>query len=213
MQSADLNEDTLSKVTCKTPLNPWINCRMVLALVSMTHSITALPGKFMTAIEMLSLLCRARHYKEHADFRIMLGTRTEDSRGYNCRQSCLSLRAQNLVPTKSARFWVLGAWAKFIGDVIYGWIAPWPLKYCPRSFLATRYAIEQVGTGVSEFHVGDKVIISCVTACLKCDFCKRMDVLPARRLDFGLHHRWHSGRVRTHPPSRRESLPLPGWRR
>src|ERR1700688_3706750 len=33
--------------------------------------------------------------------------------------------------------------------------------------------VEQVGSGVSEFHVGDKVIISCVTACLKCDFCKR----------------------------------------
>jgi alcohol dehydrogenase len=33
--------------------------------------------------------------------------------------------------------------------------------------------VEQVGTGVSEFHVGEKVIISCVTACLKCDFCKR----------------------------------------
>jgi alcohol dehydrogenase len=33
--------------------------------------------------------------------------------------------------------------------------------------------VEQVGNGVSEFHVGDKVIISCVTACLKCDFCKR----------------------------------------
>jgi alcohol dehydrogenase len=33
--------------------------------------------------------------------------------------------------------------------------------------------IEQVGTAVSEFHVGDKVIISCVTACLKCDFCRR----------------------------------------
>jgi alcohol dehydrogenase len=33
--------------------------------------------------------------------------------------------------------------------------------------------IEQVGTAVSGFHVGDKVIISCVTACLKCDFCKR----------------------------------------
>jgi alcohol dehydrogenase len=33
--------------------------------------------------------------------------------------------------------------------------------------------VEQVGTGVSEFHPGDKVIISCVTACLKCDFCKR----------------------------------------
>jgi alcohol dehydrogenase len=33
--------------------------------------------------------------------------------------------------------------------------------------------VEQVGTGVSEFDVGEKVIISCVTACLKCDFCKR----------------------------------------
>ena len=33
--------------------------------------------------------------------------------------------------------------------------------------------IEQVGTGVSAFHSGDKVIISCVTACLKCDFCRR----------------------------------------
>jgi len=33
--------------------------------------------------------------------------------------------------------------------------------------------VEQIGPGVSEFHVGDKVIISCVTACLKCDFCKR----------------------------------------
>jgi alcohol dehydrogenase len=33
--------------------------------------------------------------------------------------------------------------------------------------------IEQVGSGVSDFHVGDKVIISCVTACLKCDFCRK----------------------------------------
>lgn len=33
--------------------------------------------------------------------------------------------------------------------------------------------VEQVGTGVSEFKVGDKVIISCVSACLKCDLCKR----------------------------------------
>ena len=33
--------------------------------------------------------------------------------------------------------------------------------------------IEQIGTGVTKFHVGDKVIISCVTACLKCDFCRK----------------------------------------
>ncbi len=41
--------------------------------------------------------------------------------------------------------------------------------------------IEQVGAGVSEFHVGDKVIISCVTACLKCDFCKRSMYSHCRR--------------------------------
>src|SRR6202022_4168715 len=33
--------------------------------------------------------------------------------------------------------------------------------------------VEQVGTGVSEFRVGEKVIISCITACLKCDYCRR----------------------------------------
>ena len=33
--------------------------------------------------------------------------------------------------------------------------------------------VEQVGAGVSEFQVGDKVIVSCVSACLKCDFCKK----------------------------------------
>lgn len=33
--------------------------------------------------------------------------------------------------------------------------------------------VEQVGSSVSEFRVGEKVIISCVTACLKCDFCRR----------------------------------------
>src|ERR1700726_895292 len=32
---------------------------------------------------------------------------------------------------------------------------------------------EQVGTAVSEFHIGEKVIIPCVTACLKADFCKK----------------------------------------
>jgi len=33
--------------------------------------------------------------------------------------------------------------------------------------------IEKIGTGVTRFKVGDKVIISCVTACLKCDFCRK----------------------------------------
>ncbi len=33
--------------------------------------------------------------------------------------------------------------------------------------------VEEVGTGVSKFRVGDKVIVSCITACLTCDFCKK----------------------------------------
>ncbi len=33
--------------------------------------------------------------------------------------------------------------------------------------------VEEIGSAVSEFHVGDKVIVSCVTACLRCDFCKK----------------------------------------
>lgn len=34
--------------------------------------------------------------------------------------------------------------------------------------------VEEIGGGVTGFDVGDRVIISCVTACLKCDFCKRL---------------------------------------
>jgi alcohol dehydrogenase len=33
--------------------------------------------------------------------------------------------------------------------------------------------IEQVGPGVSTFHKGDRVLISCVTACGKCEYCRR----------------------------------------
>jgi len=33
--------------------------------------------------------------------------------------------------------------------------------------------VEEVGTSVSAFHKGDKVIVSCVTSCGKCDFCRK----------------------------------------
>ncbi len=33
--------------------------------------------------------------------------------------------------------------------------------------------IDSVGTGVSAFKVGDRVLISCVTACARCDYCRR----------------------------------------
>src|SRR6266404_7571496 len=44
-----------SNVTRTSPRSPSMNCRMVLALVSMTQSINTLPTEFLTAIEMLSL--------------------------------------------------------------------------------------------------------------------------------------------------------------
>jgi alcohol dehydrogenase len=33
--------------------------------------------------------------------------------------------------------------------------------------------IEEVGTGVSRFHKGARVLISCITACGKCEYCRR----------------------------------------
>lgn len=33
--------------------------------------------------------------------------------------------------------------------------------------------VEEVGAGVSNIHVGDEVLISCVTSCGRCDYCKR----------------------------------------
>src|SRR5713101_2464853 len=44
-----------SNVTCKSPRSPSKNCRIMLAFVSMTHSIPIFPEAFITAIEILSL--------------------------------------------------------------------------------------------------------------------------------------------------------------
>ena len=33
--------------------------------------------------------------------------------------------------------------------------------------------VDEVGPGVSNFHKGDRVLISCVTACAKCGFCRK----------------------------------------
>jgi len=44
-----------SKVTSTSPRSPSTNSRIMLAFVSITHSITTLPAAFLTAIEMLSL--------------------------------------------------------------------------------------------------------------------------------------------------------------
>lgn len=33
--------------------------------------------------------------------------------------------------------------------------------------------IEAVGSAVTSFHVGDKVLISCITSCARCDYCRK----------------------------------------
>src|SRR6202050_561586 len=33
--------------------------------------------------------------------------------------------------------------------------------------------IDEVGNGVSQFKKGDRVIISCITSCGKCEYCKK----------------------------------------
>ena len=33
--------------------------------------------------------------------------------------------------------------------------------------------VEEAGTGVADFKAGDKVLISCITSCGKCDFCRK----------------------------------------
>jgi alcohol dehydrogenase len=33
--------------------------------------------------------------------------------------------------------------------------------------------VESVGSSVSNFHIGDRVLISCITSCGKCDYCKK----------------------------------------
>ena len=33
--------------------------------------------------------------------------------------------------------------------------------------------IEEVGTTVTSFHAGDRVIVSCISSCAKCDYCRR----------------------------------------
>src|SRR5271169_3147582 len=33
--------------------------------------------------------------------------------------------------------------------------------------------VDETGLGVSEFHSGDRVLISCISACGRCEYCRR----------------------------------------
>src|SRR6202162_412690 len=61
-----------SNVTCRSPRSPSINCRITLAFVSMTHSITIFPAPFITAIEMLSLCTSIPIYFLSFNMRVLL---------------------------------------------------------------------------------------------------------------------------------------------
>src|SRR5580698_8013122 len=61
-----------SNVTCKSPRSPSINCRITLAFVSITHSITIFPAAFLTAIEMLSLCTSIPIYFLSFNMRVLL---------------------------------------------------------------------------------------------------------------------------------------------
>jgi alcohol dehydrogenase len=49
--------------------------------------------------------------------------------------------------------------------------------------------VEEVGSAVGTFHKGDKVLISCITACGRCDFCRRAMYSHCRNGGWILGHR------------------------
>ena len=66
----------------------------------------------------------------------------------------------------------------------------------------------KVGPAVTVFKPGDHVLISCVSACGKCEYCRKQMYLALhdRRLDPRKHHRRHAGRVRPYSLCGYESL-------
>ena len=74
--------------------------------------------------------------------------------------------------------------------------------------------VEAVGPLVSTFRKGDRVLISCISACGICDLCRKGDVftLPNGRMDSRQHDRWHPGGVRAHPACRHEFVPTASGR-
>ena len=74
--------------------------------------------------------------------------------------------------------------------------------------------IEEVGAGVKTRPPGDRVLVSCITACGRCRFCREGTLRPVprrRRLDPRAPDRRHPGRVR--PGAVRRHVHLPRARR
>jgi threonine dehydrogenase-like Zn-dependent dehydrogenase len=84
--------------------------------------------------------------------------------------------------------------------------------------------IEEAGTSVRGFKKGGRVLISCVSACATCEYCRRgmpshcttggtmsnllkMDWTNLCRLDPWKYYRWNTSRVCSNPSCRLLSLP------
>ncbi len=67
--------------------------------------------------------------------------------------------------------------------------------------------VETVGSAVTSFVAGDRVLISCITACGKCEYLQKGDVLAlsVRWMDSRQHDRRDAGRIRANS-SRRHKL-------
>ncbi len=65
------------------------------------------------------------------------------------------------------------------------------------------------------FKPGDQVLISCITSCGKCEYCRRgmYSHCADWRLDSGQQDRWHPGRVCPNSSRRHQPLPHPARRR
>src|ERR1700684_3869528 len=82
-----------SNVTCRLPRRPFRKSRMVMALVSITHSITSLPEEFRTAMQIASLCTSIPIYFTLSIKRVLLSVvgsvRAEHSKPYSKRGALL----------------------------------------------------------------------------------------------------------------------------
>ena len=67
--------------------------------------------------------------------------------------------------------------------------------------------VEEVGAGVTAFHAGDRVLISCISACGKCEYCRAECIRIVRpAAGFSATNRRHASGICAHPARRYEPL-------
>ena len=69
--------------------------------------------------------------------------------------------------------------------------------------------VAATGDGVTEFKVGDPVLISCISACGKCEYCRKGMYSHCKTGGWilGQRDRRDASRIRSHPARRHEPVP------